>query len=609
MKSTFLKKSAAAFFILALCTLFSFFTSCRKDINTDLPGIAEHLPDLSTTVSSSVSGFVTDENNAPVIAAVVKVGTMVTSTDSYGYFSVRNVQVVKEAAVVTVTYNGYFNGIKTYIAAEGKAAFFRIRLLPKTIAGTFDAATGGSVSLTNGSIVSLPANAVKLASGGALYSGMVQVALQYIDPTSTELIRIMPGDLRGVNTSGFIKRLISYGMLAVELTGDGGELLQIADEKKATITTAIPGATSSTAPASIPLWYFDERKGLWIEEGTATKSGNNYVGEVSHFSFWNCDQSSSYVHFDCTLYVSDAASRQPLAYTQVKISVADNPANFSYGITDDSGYVAGLVPDNTSLLFEVYGTFNCLNGSVYSQNFTTTNSALSLGDITVNNNASQSTAFINGTVTDCNNNPLTNGYVMATINADYSRISLNALGEYNFNTLLCSITATTISLLARDSAGGNQSTDTTVSVVPGTNAIGNIRACGNAFMNAVSNGYLYHPTSPRSISNFTKNLAMISPFVIRVDVGDLGSANFIADFTLDPVTNLIRIAAAPGAAGGVYVQFDTGLPSVNPGYTPQWTGSPQCNNTYDPVLKQYKVRYGYMGGTGYRVVEEIISVL
>jgi hypothetical protein len=35
------------------------------------------------------------------------------------------------------------------------------------------------------------------------------------------------------------------------------------------------------------LWSFDEAKGLWKEEGQAIKTGSNYVGDVSHFSFWN----------------------------------------------------------------------------------------------------------------------------------------------------------------------------------------------------------------------------------------------------------------------------------------------------------------------------------
>ncbi len=67
-----------------------------------------HLPDFATKVTSSVSGFVTDQNDAAVAGAFVSVGSMTTTSDRYGYFAVKNVDVVKEAATVTVTYTGYF---------------------------------------------------------------------------------------------------------------------------------------------------------------------------------------------------------------------------------------------------------------------------------------------------------------------------------------------------------------------------------------------------------------------------------------------------------------------------------------------------------------------
>jgi len=64
---------------------------------------------------------------------------------------------------------------------------------------------------------------------------------------------------------------------------------KIASDKKATITMPLSGLLSAAPPTSIPLWYFNESNGLWKQDGTATKTGNTYVGEVSHFSWWNCD--------------------------------------------------------------------------------------------------------------------------------------------------------------------------------------------------------------------------------------------------------------------------------------------------------------------------------
>lgn len=122
-----------------------------------------------------------------------------------------------------------------------------------------------------------------------------------------------------------------------------------------------------------------------------------------------------------------------------------------------------------------------------------------------------------------------------------------------------------------------------------------------------SNGYLYHPSSPRAIVGITKELITAGPNSVTCDLGDLGASGYKALFTIDPATNNVTITAAPGAAGGAYTMFTSGLPTSNPGYTPAWSGSGLCNNTYDPNTRTFYVRYGYTGGTGYRVTEEILK--
>jgi len=97
--------------ILFFFTALLFF-SCQKELSIE-NGIGTQLPDLSTKVNSSVSGFVTDENDVAVMGATVQFGASSTTTDKYGYFEAKNVQVVKNAAFVTVSKQGYLKGIKT----------------------------------------------------------------------------------------------------------------------------------------------------------------------------------------------------------------------------------------------------------------------------------------------------------------------------------------------------------------------------------------------------------------------------------------------------------------------------------------------------------------
>lgn len=486
MLHSLLKKS---FLILSVALLGLW--SCQKELD-DFPA-NNTSTDLSTKVNSSVSGFVTDENNQAVNGATVTMGGQTTTTDAYGYFVIRNVQVIKNAAVVTVKKSGYFPGIKTYIATADKSAFFRIQLIPKTTQGTFNATSGGNVILSNGLSVSFPSNAIVNASSGTAYSGTVNVAISWINPTASNIYSIMPGDLRGINASGALKILQSYGMAAVELTGSNGELLQIASGKKATLSFPIPSSISSTAPASIPLWYFDETLGLWKEEGSAAKNGNTYVGEVSHFSFWNCDVPSNYVHFDCTVVDGDGA---PVGYAWVKISVVGNPNNAGYGITDSSGYVGGAVPNNSTLLIEIFNDMSC-STPVYTQTFNTGTTNISLGTIIIPL-TSINIAGVNGTVTDCSNAPVSDGYLIMLKNGSYYRYTLNSAGTFDFSTIICN-GSENVTLIAEDRVALQQSSPTSATLVNGNNNIGNLQACGvttQQFIDYTINGVNYSMTYP-----------------------------------------------------------------------------------------------------------------
>ena len=93
--------------------------------------------------------------------------------------------------------------------------------------------------------------------------------------------------LLGQNTGGEANLLETFGMLTVELTGSNNEKLQITSDSE--LKFPIANEQLSTAPNTIPLWYFDEENGYWIEDGEATKVGNQYVGTVSHFTPWNVD--------------------------------------------------------------------------------------------------------------------------------------------------------------------------------------------------------------------------------------------------------------------------------------------------------------------------------
>ncbi len=502
-----LQKNRICTTLILLLIATSFFFACQKQVTgggIDVVVVPVVLPDLSTKINSSVSGFVTDENDAAVINATVTAGTSTASTDKYGYFEITNVSVVKVAAIVTVSRPGYFKGIKTYVATANKSAFLRVKLLPKIIAGNIAAGTGGTVTLANGLSVLIPANAIVNNATGIAYTGTVNIAAYCISPASAELIKIMPGDLRGIDTVGAIKILTTYGMAAVELTGAAGELLQIAPNKKATLTFPIPLTIISKAPATIPLWYFNEANGLWKQQGSATKTGNNYVGEVSHFSFWSSDVPANYVQFSCTV-VDVNGNAIPNAVVKISAARDTQTIGCRYGYTDTLGFVAGAIPGNAQLAIEVLGENSC-PGALYTQTFASTTADVALGKVTI---ISGNTTIVTGNVTNCSNVAVTNGYIMLNTNGQNYRYPLSSTGAFSFSTLFCSSNPT-VSIFAVDMDGLQQNTPVTITLATGTNAAGTLTTCGTLiqqFVNYTINGVAYSIATPGDnlIHNFYKD--------------------------------------------------------------------------------------------------------
>lgn len=453
-----------------------FLSNCKKTPDSDSN---ETRPDLSTKITASlVSGFVTDENDAPVLNAAVVIGSKIVATDKYGYFEVGNVEVVKTAATVTINKTGYFKAIKTFAAEAGKGAFFRIKLMPKTIVGTISAAVGGTITLSNGLAIKFPAGAITDVTTNKPYTGDVRVAAKLISATDPDLNSIMPGDLRGVNSANNMRLLTTYGMAAVELSGPAGEFLQISDGKKAILYMPIPASLQAGAPSSIPLWYFDEGNGLWKEEGSASKLGNMYVGEVGHFSFWNCDVPNNYVQFNCTIVNQNG---QPLQHVLVKVTNISTGAS-GFGYTDTAGYTGGAVPNNAQLRLEVFGSTACITPS-YSQVFNTTNVNISLGTITIS--SATFLATVSGTVTNCTNLPVTNGNIVVQSGNTFTRYPISSAGTYSFSLLLCGNSNSSITVFAEDLVTQQQGTPASYTIIPGNNIIPNIQACGSSLQQFV----------------------------------------------------------------------------------------------------------------------------
>ena len=326
---------AAVVFIAITCI-----TGCSKDDTDNLGGGTK-----DKMQETALTGIVKDTNGSPLSGVQVSTGTISVSSDSKGEFSFSKVSVIDKRAVIKFEKNGFFT--LTRSGLKENEMFIEAVLQSKgnskiSVQSAFESASGKTLEVL-GMKVALSASAIMRADGSA-FSGTVHANMLYLDPNDENFTAMMPGgDLAGIRTDGSESVLVSYGMTKVELTDNQGNPLQLKTGVPSEVTFPIPKDMDDNPPATIPLWHFDEEKGIWVEDGLATLQGNVYVGTVNHFSWVNLDDPKERVTLkgkvvDC--------ENKPVPF--VKVSAEQTSA-----YTSSKGEWSVVVPASTSVVVSV----------------------------------------------------------------------------------------------------------------------------------------------------------------------------------------------------------------------------------------------------------------
>lgn len=455
---------------------------CHKELSKENSLIDQRNNEVSP-ITPTLQGNVFDEHDQPAAGVIISAGFKTAITNSGGYFRIDEARLDKNSSFVTAEKPGYFKAFRSFRATSGVNRVV-IKLITKTFTGSINATTGGEVTLPNGAKVLIPANAVVKVAGGA-YTGNINVYAAFIDPTAIGIVKIVPGSFMADDKDGNRVVLSSYGMLAVELESTGGERLQISPVSQATLTMPVPSPLLSSAPANISLWYIDEKTGIWKEEGMAKKKGNNYVGEVKHLSYWNCDILLPAISFSAIFKTFDNSS-----LTNVHVSVKpanNNTLGFAHGITDSLGQVSGMVPSNVNLVLEVLD--ECSN-VVYSKNIGPFTQNKNLGTVIIPN-VVPSLFTVKGRLLSCGNAPVTNGFAIIYWGNSVNYVSVDASGNFSMNIFTCLGTPQTCEIAGVDKTTQQQGTPLTISLAQKITDARDIQACGvssEEFMNYTLDG-------------------------------------------------------------------------------------------------------------------------
>lgn len=451
--------------LLILVLLVPFlFNSCSNDSGIDENSVDTPL-NFGNEVSKSFTGQIVDESNNPIANVVITVGNKTANTDRNGVFIINNATVHEKFAFIKAKKTGFLDGSRSLVPANGMN-YARITLLSGTIVGTVNSGTSGSVSLGNGSKVTFDGN-FKTETGQP-YTGVVSVIMKHLDPSDPTTVDKMPSMLLAANSSGEERVLETYGMMKIELRGAASQKLQLSTS--AQIEMPISISQLASAPATIPLWHFDEALGYWKEEGAATKQGTKYVGTVSHFSWWNCDVQFPTVRLCVTVVNSNGA---PLSNVKVGIRRASNSYTVN-GFTNSQGQVCGLVPANETLTMVV---FDSCGNVVSTSSIGPFSVDTTLPNLVISNTSIQST-LVQGNLLKCDGTNVTNGYVLMRY-GNQNLMGTVTNGAFNFTMLVCSATDTAFRLEGFDY--DNLQTTNPINftfTTPITN-VGNITACNS----------------------------------------------------------------------------------------------------------------------------------
>lgn len=406
--------------------LLLFLSSCHDDLEISTT-IDEEVPSPEVIKESQgdIIGYVFDEDKNPIPNVEISTYAENARTDQYGVFRLNNTKLDGNGTFIQAEHDNYMIGSDMIYPDNGLNHSY-IQLLSLSQTGDFSSSNGGTINAEGGGQVIFKANSIAHSDGTA-YNGQVIVTAKRIGPETPDYIDQMPGALVAQDSEGFTRVLGTLGMLAVELRSPEGEELNILAGNTAELRFQLTSDQIQNAPENIPIWYFDNDKKLWIEEGAAQLQGEIYVTEVSHFSFWNCDAPFPLVHVCGSVFYDNGAPAE-----NIKISVSVENLGSSCGYTDSEGKFCGKMPKGVPLTISIFNPFcpeelQTIDVGPFDQN-------TQLDDIILNTQ----TFVLYGQVT-CLQQGVTDGYLVISANDVESIYPLNEEGNYeiNLSSVLC----------------------------------------------------------------------------------------------------------------------------------------------------------------------------
>lgn len=280
--------------LFAACILGASLAGCGSDNDSTSSTQSQEV-----MVERSVTALIQAADGTALKGAKVTVAGQSAVTDEHGAASFR-VSLPQSAKNVVVSFEkeDFITQSMVYDAAGLARVAANLLAVKQTIEVSKIEEAQVIQSAFLGASISIPAGAFVLPNGQPA-AGKARVQFTPWDIAGSDL-NAMPANGAAVDAQGNPASLISAGMITAVFTDEAGNRLQLAQGKTADIQMHLPLSNinnqAMAVGASIPMWHFNEAKGLWEEQGAGTvvadsssATGFAVHAQVSHFSTWNWD--------------------------------------------------------------------------------------------------------------------------------------------------------------------------------------------------------------------------------------------------------------------------------------------------------------------------------
>ncbi|MDF1695079.1 MAG: carboxypeptidase-like regulatory domain-containing protein [Saprospiraceae bacterium] len=411
-------------FQLTLLFAVAFFVSCHNDVGDINPETETNsqitVPLEFNEIEGDLIGYIYDAENNPVTNVDVSIYSSTTTTNAFGFFSFEDVKLDPQGTFVKAEKSGYLLGSDlVYPNTNGKGTS-KIELLRESQDLTFDAATGGVLTISGGGTISFPSSAL-MRSNGSSYDGTVSATAYTIHADDPHLGSKMAGGLIGIDVEGRHRVLSTFGMVAIELRGFDNQPLRIRSDKSAVLTIPISEELINKIDGDIMAWSFDEVEGLWLETSLASFVGSSFSVSIKKLGFWNIGYD-----YGVSQVCGKVKFSNELPAKNYTVQIDNNGLPSRIGITDQDGFFCGKIPLGEELRLEV---LHPVCGTVLKELFIGPFEDIgTIGDIVIDIDED----YISGKI-ECNGEGINTATIMTNSGGIRNIFFPNANGSFSIN--------------------------------------------------------------------------------------------------------------------------------------------------------------------------------